>query len=107
MTADLQGEKWPFQLLNTQLWSHSAGAGSSRGVITSGAAAFLRDSTALSLLSCPWGDHLPCSWADGAVLSGSHTWQRGQEAQEAELDSRAGRAAAGSQPWDEQLISEC
>lgn len=36
MTADLQGEKWPFHLLNMQLWCHSADAGSSRGVTTSG-----------------------------------------------------------------------
>lgn len=51
MTTDLQGEKWSFHLLNTQLWCHSADAGSSRGVISSGSVALLGHSTVFVELS--------------------------------------------------------
>lgn len=74
MTTNQQGEKWSFHLLDTQLWCHSAKAGSSRGVITSGSGALLGESTAQSLLSCPWGEPVP---GMGLFSPGPHTWQRG------------------------------
>lgn len=74
MTTDLQGEKWSFHLLHVQLWCHSADAGSSRGVISSGPVALLGHSTTQSLLSCPWGEPVP---GMGLFSPRSHTWQRG------------------------------